>query len=114
MKRSVANQEIKRLVFMMENTWVLHFGKNYEKLVLRSIRDKVPVISITSINGSASAIPLERAKYLLDRYYKLTGKPVEEQGELEEKNSQLTSNLFTEKAITSSDFKHRKMAANGF
>lgn len=116
MKRSAVNQEIKRLVFMVENTWVLHFGKNYEKLVLRSIRDKVPVISITSINGSASAIPLDRAKFLLDKYYKLTGKPVEEQGALEEKNPnpQLTSSLFTEKAMTSPDFKQRKMAANGF
>lgn len=99
---------------MMENTWVLHFGKNYEELVLRSIRDKVPVIGIINVNGCASALPLDRAKYLLDKYYKLTGKPIEEQGELEEKNQQTTAHFFNEKTIGAPNFKNRKMAANGF
>lgn len=114
MKKSVANQDIKRLVFMTESTWILHFGNNYEELVLRAIRDKIPVIQINNVNGNTTALPLDRAKYLLDKYYKLTGKPLEEQGELESHKRQPASNLFTEKAITSPDFKNRKMAANGF
>lgn len=114
MKKSVANQDIKRLVFMTDSTWILHFGNNYEELVLRSIRDKIPVIQVNNINGSTTALPLDRAKYLLDKYYKLTGKPLEEQGELESRNHQPSSHLFTEKAIASPNFKNRRMAANGF
>ncbi len=114
MKRSVVNQDIKRLVFMTDNTWILHFGKNYEELVLRSIRDKIPVIRITNVNGSTSALPLDRAKYLLDKFYKLTGKPLEEQGELDNKNIPTASHFFSEKAIASPNFKNRKMAANGY
>lgn len=113
MKRSVVNQEIKKLVFITESSWILHFGNNYEDLVLRSIRDKVPVIRIHNVNGNTTALPLDRAKYLLDKYYKLTGKPIEEQGELEKTKSQ-SSHLFTEKAITSPGFRNTKMAANGF
>lgn len=114
MKRIVVNQDIKRLVFITESSWILHFGNNFEELVLRGIRDKVPVIRINNVNGNTTALPLDRAKYLLDKYYKLTGKPIEEQGELEKHNSSSSSHLFTEKPIASPDFKNRKMAANGF
>ncbi len=113
MIKSIVNQDIKKLVFMTDNTWILHFGKNFEELVLRSIRDKVPVIRVITVNGSASALPLDRAKYLLDKYYKLTGKPLEEQGTIESRRENMP-HLFTEKAMDAPAFKNRKMAANGY
>lgn len=111
--KSVANRDIRKMTFMMESSWILHFGQNFEGLVLRSIRDKVPVISVTNVNGSTSALPLDRAKYLLDKYYKMTGKISEEQDEQESRTHPTVSQFFSENALHQSDFRSRKIAANG-
>ncbi len=71
------NIEPRKFVFMTESEFIKHFGDNYEEAVNEHIRNDIPVIKIHNINGCISSFPIERAKYLLEKYYKMTSKPVE-------------------------------------
>ncbi len=112
LNNNLSNREIRKMTFMMESSWILHFGQNFEGLVLRSIRDKVPVISVSNVNGSTTALPLDRAKYLLDKFYKITGK-ISEEKEQESRQHPTVSQFFSSDALHKSEFKDRKIAANG-
>ena len=72
------NQSIepRKFVFMTETEFIKHFGDNYEDAVNEHISNDKPVLTIHNINGCISSLPIERAKYLLEKYYKMTNKPV--------------------------------------
>ncbi len=74
MKRNIA--EIKPFIFFSEEPFITYFGQNYESTVLQANRRCIPVIGIINANGTRSAIPLERANSLLEKYYRLKAKEV--------------------------------------
>ena len=63
--------EIKKFIFFTEEPFIIYFGKNYESVVLQANRNCIPVIRIVNASGTHSAIPLERANSLLEKYYKI-------------------------------------------
>ncbi|MGB3849462.1 MAG: hypothetical protein WA958_05800 [Tunicatimonas sp.] len=63
--------DIKRFIFFTEEPFLIYFGRNYESTVLSANRNCIPVIRIVNANGTHSAIPLERANGLLEKYYRL-------------------------------------------
>jgi hypothetical protein len=65
------NTDIKRFIFFTEEPFLIYFGRNYESTVLSANRNCIPVIRIVNANGTHSAIPLERANGLLEKYYRL-------------------------------------------
>ena len=71
------NIEPPKYIFMTETEFIKHFGDNYEEAVHKCISNDQPVISIQNINGCTSSLPVERAKYLLEKYHKMFSKPVE-------------------------------------
>lgn len=76
MKRD--HTEIKRFIFFTEESFIIYFGRNYESTVLHANRHCIPVIRIINANGTRSALPLERANSLLEKYYKLRDAQVQE------------------------------------
>jgi hypothetical protein len=64
---------------MTEIEFIKHFGDNYEEAVNEHISNDKPVIRINNINGCTSSLPIDRAKYLLEKYYKMTNKPIEKE-----------------------------------
>ena len=72
MRKPNLNIEPRKFVFMTENEFIKHFGDNYEDAVNEHIRHDKPVLRIHNINGCTSSIPIERAKYLMEKYYKMT------------------------------------------
>ena len=76
------NIEPQKFVFMTEAEFIKHFGENYEEAVNEHLSNDKPVIRIHSVNGCVSALPIERAKYLLEKYYKMTNKSAEKNEEL--------------------------------
>lgn len=59
---------------MTEKTYMMHLGDHYEEKILKAEKDMNPVIRIINVNGSTSAIPLDRALYLLEKYHKISKK----------------------------------------
>lgn len=76
MKRD--HTDIKRFIFFTEEPFIIYFGKNYESTVLHANRSCIPVIRIINANGTRSAIPLERANGLLEKYYRLKDEQAQE------------------------------------
>ena len=76
MKRD--STEIKRFILFTEEPFLIYFGKNYESTVLQANRNCIPVISIVNASGTRSAIPLERANGLLEKYYKIMDQQAQE------------------------------------
>lgn len=74
MKKHLGIENIKKYVFMTENTYLLHLGEHNEEKILLAEKEMNPVIRIINVNESTSAIPLERALFLLEKYYKLAKK----------------------------------------
>ncbi len=74
MKKPNLNIEPPTFVFMTEPEFIKHFGENFEESVIEHVKNDKPSIRIHNINGCISSIPIERAKYLLEKYYKMTGK----------------------------------------
>ena len=72
------NTEIKRFIFFTDEAFLIYFGRNYESTVLQANRRCIPVIRIINANGTRSALPLERANSLLEKYYRLRDKQVQE------------------------------------
>lgn len=70
--------EIKRFIFFTEEPFITYFGQNYESTVLHANRHCIPVIRIINANGTHSAIPLERANGLLEKYYRLKEQQMQE------------------------------------
>ena len=70
--------EIKKFIFFTEEPFIEYFGKNYEATVLHANRQCIPVISIVNASGTRSAVPLERANSLLEKYYKLIDQQAKE------------------------------------
>ncbi len=68
------SNEVKQLIFMTGNEYLLHLGEHYEDKILKAKKDIEPVIRIINVNGNPSSIPLERALYMLEKFYKLSGK----------------------------------------
>lgn len=84
------NIEPRKFIFMTEIEFIKHFGDNYEEAVNEHISNDKPVIRINNVNGCISSLPIDRAKYLLEKYYKMTHKPIEKEdvpvkGQKEEK-----------------------------
>ena len=69
---------IKKFIFFTEEPFIEYFGKNYESTVLHANRHCIPVIRIVNASGTRSAIPLERANSLLEKYYKLMDQQAKE------------------------------------
>lgn len=74
MRKQNLNVDPPKFVYMTEKEFIIHFGENYEDAVKDHIIHDKPVLQIFSVNGCASAIPLERAKFMLEKYYKMTNK----------------------------------------
>lgn len=74
MRNKLDIENVSKLVFMIEDEYLLHLGKHYEERIQQARKELEPVIRIINVNGTTTAIPLERACYLLDKYYKLSGK----------------------------------------
>jgi hypothetical protein len=77
---------------MTEIEFIKHFGENYEEAVKEHISNDKPVLRIHNVNGCISSLPIDRAKYLLEKYHKMTRKPVEKEdvqlkGQKEEKTT---------------------------
>ena len=70
--------EIKKFIFFTEEPFIEYFGKNYESTVMHANRHCIPVISIVNASGTRSAIPLERANGLLEKYYRLMDQQAKE------------------------------------
>lgn len=70
--------EIKKFVFFTEEPFIVYFGKNYESVVLQANRNCIPVIRIVNASGTHSAVPLERANSLLEKYYKIMDRQAKE------------------------------------
>ena len=77
MRKENLNIEPRKFVFMTEIEFIKHFGENYEDAVNEYLIHDKPVLRIHNINGCTSSIPIERAKYLLEKYYKMTNKSEE-------------------------------------
>ena len=75
MRKENLNIEPRKFVFMTEIEFIKHFGENYEDAVNEHIIHDKPVLRIHNINGCTSSIPIERARYLLEKYHKMTNKP---------------------------------------
>ena len=69
---------IKKFIFFTEEPFIEYFGKNYESTVLHANRHCIPVIRIVNASGTHSAIPLERANGLLEKYYRMMDKRTKE------------------------------------
>ena len=76
MERNHTN--IKKFIFFTEEAFLIYFGRNYESTVLSANRNCIPVIRIVNASGTRSAIPLERANGLLEKYYKLRDQQTQE------------------------------------
>ncbi len=76
MERNHTN--IKKFIFFTEEAFLIYFGRNYESTVLSANRNCIPVIRIVNASGTRSAIPLERANGLLEKYYKLRDQQAKE------------------------------------
>lgn len=76
MKNKLGINDVKRLAFMTDSSYLMHLGDHFEDQILKAREDMEPVIRIINVNGCPSAIPLERALYLLEKYYKISGKKV--------------------------------------
>ncbi len=76
MERNHTN--IKKFIFFTEESFLIYFGRNYESTVLSANRNCIPVIRIVNASGTRSAIPLERANGLLEKYYKLRAQQTKE------------------------------------
>lgn len=74
MRKQNLNVTPPKFVFMTETEFVKHFGENYEEAVKEHIINDKAVMKIHNINGCLTSIPIERAKYLLEKYYKMTKK----------------------------------------
>lgn len=70
--------EIKKFIFFTEEPFIVYFGKNYESVVLQANRNCIPVIRIINASGTHSAVPLERANSLLEKYYKIMDRQAKE------------------------------------
>ena len=68
--------DIKKFIPLTDKSFIIHFGKNYEAKVLQANHNSIPVIGIINVSGRPSAIPLERANYLLEKYYAMVQKDV--------------------------------------
>ena len=69
---------IKKFIFFTEASFIEYFGKNYESTVLHANHHFIPVIRIVNASGTRSAIPLERANNLLEKYYQLMDRQAKE------------------------------------
>ena len=70
--------DIKKFIFFTEEPFIEYFGKNYESTVLHANRHCIPVISIVNASGTRSAVPLERANSLLEKFYRLMDQQAKE------------------------------------
>lgn len=91
MRKQNLNIEPRKFVFMTENEFIKHFGDNYEDAVNEHLRHDKPVLRIHNINGCISSIPIERAKYLLEKYYKMTNRSAEKRDGESKKQKEMAS-----------------------
>jgi len=73
-KRYTSHTEINKFVFLTEQEYILYFGQNYEESVAKANKDSQAVVRARNGNGIISAIPTERANYLIEKYHKLLKK----------------------------------------
>ncbi len=59
---------------MTDPAFIIYFGEQYEATVKELSRRDEPIIQINNLNGCTSSIPIDRAKHLLEKYYKMAGK----------------------------------------
>lgn len=75
MRDKLGIQDVSKLIFMTEKEYLQHLGEHYEETIHQAKEAMEPVVRIMSINGTYSAIPLDRALQLLEKYHKLSRKP---------------------------------------
>ena len=92
MRKQNLNIEPRKFVFMTESEFIKHFGDNYEDAVKEHIIHDKPILKIHNINGCISSIPIERAKYLLEKYHKMYNKlPENKKSELKKQRAEISS-----------------------
>ncbi|MGD1892627.1 MAG: hypothetical protein ACFB15_18805 [Cyclobacteriaceae bacterium] len=70
-KRYTSHTQINKFVFLTEQEYILYFGQNYEESVTKANENALPLVRARNGNGIISAIPTERANYLIEKYHKL-------------------------------------------
>jgi hypothetical protein len=73
-KRYTSHTQINKFIFLTEQEYILYFGQNYEESVDIANKNALPVVRARNGNGIISAIPTERANYLIEKYHKLLKK----------------------------------------
>lgn len=73
-KHYTSHTQINKFVFLTEQEYILYFGQNYEESVNKANEDAQPLVRARNGNGIISAIPTERANYLIEKYHKLLKK----------------------------------------